>query len=105
MKLRTGDQVQIIAGKDRGRKGKITKIFPQKGSVIVEGLNQYKRHLKRRSDQQPGGIVAVERPLDVSKVQLVCPTCKKLTRVGFKVSEHEKQRICKKCQAPITKKS
>ena len=105
MKLKVGDQVMVMTGKDKGKSSKITKVFPQKGKVIVEGVNKYKRHLKKQSDKNPGGIVEIERAIWVENVQLICPTCKKTTRVGYHVTDQEKQRVCKKCQAPITTKS
>lgn len=104
MKLRVHDTVAVIAGKDLGKQGKITKIYPKTQKVVVEGINMYKRHMKRQSDQQPGGIVSVERPMDVSKVQLVCPSCKAVTRVGMDVSKGAKERICKKCGKPVAAK-
>ncbi len=106
MKLHVNDQVIVTTGKDKGIKGKITLVLPKDSAVIVEGVNKFKRHVKRRSDKEPGGIVAVERPLNVAKVALVCPQCKKITRVGYqKVENGEKIRICRKCgQAIGTKK-
>ena len=105
MKLRIGDQVVVIAGKDKGKKGKITKVFPQKGKVIVEGINKYKRHMKKQSDKNPGGIVEIERAIWVDNIQIICPTCKKPSRVGYQINNQDKQRVCKKCQAPIIVKS
>lgn len=105
MKLKINDTVRIIAGKDKGRSGKITKVYPKQSKVIVEGINKYKRHLKRQSDKNPGGIVEVERPIWANKVQLVCPVCKKPTRIGIQISNQSKQRFCKQCQAPINQKS
>lgn len=101
MKLKTADIVIVTSGKDKGKTGKITKVLPKKGKVIVEDINKYKRHLKRQSDKNPGGIVEVERAIWTSNLKLICPTCKKPTRVGYKVTKSNKQRICKKCLAPI----
>lgn len=104
MKLQLNDTVLVIAGKDKGKKGKITQTLPKKDAIIVEGANKYKRHMKKQSDKNPGGIIEIERPLAVSKVQLICPTCKKPTRIGYQVTSGEKRRTCKKCQATITNK-
>lgn len=102
MKLKINDPVLIVAGKDKGKKSKITKVFPQKHTVIVEDANKYKRHLKKQGDN-PGGIVEVERPLPTANVSLICATCKSPTRVGYQVTNTSKVRICKKCQAQIDK--
>ncbi len=98
MKLRKGDEITITAGKDKGKKGKIETILPKEQAVLILGKNMYKRHLKRRDEKNPGGIVDMPRPLPVSNIALVCPKCKKLTRVGFSVFGNEKQRICRKCR-------
>jgi large subunit ribosomal protein L24 len=105
MKLKLNDQVKIVTGKDTGKTGKVTKILNKANRVIVEGYNKYKKHLKKQSDKNPGGIVAIERALDISKVQLVCPSCKKITRVGYQIlPTGDKIRICKKCQAQLDTK-
>ena len=102
MKLMIDDKVQITAGKDKGKQGKITKVFPKKNTVIVEGANKYRRNMKKQSDKNPVGIVEIERPLPISNVALICPSCKKTTRVGFEASaDGTKNRVCKKCQAHI----
>lgn len=95
-KFRVGDTVKIVSGKDRGRQGKIERIFPKKGNVLIPGINIYKRHVKGRPGQK-GGVYDVPRPLAFSKIALICPRCKKPTRVGFRVLKDEKVRICKKC--------
>lgn len=102
MKLKKGDLVMITAGKDRQRKGKIEKVFPKKGQVLVSKLNLYKKHVKAKSKEEPGGIVDVSRPIFVAKVALVCPKCKKNTRVGYILDKKgKKKRVCKKCQKNI----
>lgn len=106
MKLKLNDKVIIVSGKDKGRTGKVTKVLVSQGQVIVEGLNQYKRHLKKRSAKEPGGIVAIERPLNSAKVALICPSCKKPTRVMLQlIPNGDKVRVCKKCQAQIDTKA
>jgi large subunit ribosomal protein L24 len=102
MKLKKQDTVVITAGKDRGKTGKITKLFPSLNKVLVEGANKYKKHLKAQGERKPGGIIDIEKPLPVANVALLCPTCKQQTRVGFKFDKSgAKLRICKKCKATI----
>lgn len=100
MKLHKGDTVLVTAGKSRGRQEKIEKVFPKKGEVLVPGVNQYKKHVKPQGDR-PGDIVTLSRPLNISKVALICPACKLPTRVGFKVEGDKKVRVCRKCDAVI----
>ncbi len=101
MKLKKGDEIIVTVGKDKGRKGKVERVFPKDGSIVVPGINVYKRHQKKRDEKHPGGIISIPRALDVSKVMLVCPSCKKQTRVGFSVLKDEKVRICRKCGQKI----
>ncbi len=101
MKIKKGDKVKVIAGKDRGREGKVEKVYINSSRVLISGVNQYKRHV-RKNDQMPqGGIVDVPRPIDASKLMIVCPKCNKLTRVGYKVEKNKKVRICLKCDSKI----
>jgi large subunit ribosomal protein L24 len=100
-KLKKGDEVVVVAGKDSGKKGKIEKVFSKTNKVLVSGVNLYKRHLKARSQKQPSEIITITKPLPVSNVILVCPKCKKQTRVGFKLEKNDKKRICKKCKAEL----
>lgn len=101
MKLKKGDQVVITIGKDKRNKGKVDRVFPEKDSVLVAGMNLYKRHVRRKDEKNPGGVVDVARPLSVAKVRLICPKCKLPTRVGFDGSGDAKHRICKKCKKVI----
>ena len=102
MKLKKGDTVKILLGKDKGRKGKIQRLFTKEGKVLVEGVNIYKKHLKSQGEQKKGGIIEISRPMIISKVALICPSCSKPTRVGYQLSKGSgKQRICKKCKANI----
>ncbi len=102
MKLRKGDQVLIISGKDKGKKGKIEKVYPKQLKVLIPGVNIYKKHIKK-SDQFPqGGKIEVPRPINISKVMLICPKCNKPTRVGFVIEKKKKFRFCKKCQSRIS---
>ncbi len=101
MKLIKGDTVTITTGKDKGRSGAITVAFPKKNTIVIKGLNLFKKHTKAQGDQK-GGIIEHERPILVSKVALVCPHCKKLTRVGYQIdTAGSKHRICKKCKTVL----
>lgn len=98
-KIKKGDQVQILAGKDQGKSGTVEKVDPKKGKVAVSGLNMFKRHV-RKYGQIEGGIIEILKPLNISNVALVCPKCKKATRVGFDLT-NGKKRVCKKCKAVV----
>ena len=110
MHVRSKDQVVVISGKDKGKKGKITAAYPKTDKVVVEGVNMVTKHQKARNAMQPGGIIHKEAPIDASNVMLVCPKCGKAARVSHKVTMVETEnggkkrkmiRVCKKCQAEI----
>ena len=102
MKLRTGDTVKILKGKDSGRIGKVEKVFPKEAKVLVEGVNQFKRHVKAKAQGQKSEIITLTKPLSASNVMLQCPKCKKPTRVGYKIlKDGNKTRFCKKCSAEV----
>ena len=101
MKLKKDDLIKVVLGKDKGKTGKIEKVFSKLNKVLVTGVNQYKRHLKGRSQGQKSEIVTITKPLPVSNVILICPSCKKTVRIGFKVTDKNKVRICKKCGKEI----
>jgi len=103
LKLKKRDKVKVLRGKDKGRDGEIETVFPAKMKVLVPGVNIYKKHVKGVRGQK-GGIYDVPRPLDFSKVALVCPKCKKATRVGFKMAGSEKVRVCRKCGREVDSK-
>jgi len=100
IKFKIGDTVIVTSGKDRGREGKIEKIFPKKSLALIPGINVYKKHVKGFSGQK-GGIYDIPKPIVFAKIALVCPKCKKQTRVGFKMAGNEKVRVCKKCSKEI----
>jgi large subunit ribosomal protein L24 len=104
MKIKKNDQVQIMAGKDRGKRGKVLRTIPSSNKLVVEGLNVIKKHKKARRGGEKGQRIEIAAPLSVSNVTLVCPNCGKLTRVEFKVEGDNKSRICKKCKAQISTK-
>ena len=99
--VKTGDNVMIISGKDKGHTGKVLQVSPAEGKVIVEGQNMVTKHVKPRRQGEQGGILQKEAPIYACKVQKVCPKCNKPTRIGHKVEGDKKVRICKKCGAEI----
>jgi len=102
MKIRKNDTVIIIAGKDRGKKGKVRRALPDKNRVIVEGLNMIKRHSRARRAARQAGIIELEAPIHVSNVMLLCDKCGKPTRVNFRfLADSKKVRICNSCQEVI----
>ncbi len=106
MKIKKGDKIKIIAGKDRGREGVVDQVLPKEKAVVIPGLNIYKKAIRPKKEQDKGGIVDVARPLAVAKVMLLCPKCHQPTRVGYQISgqntkDQEKIRICKKCREAI----
>jgi large subunit ribosomal protein L24 len=102
MKLKKGDNVKILSGKDRGKTGVILKAFPEDGRIMIDGLNVFKKRSKPRKQGEKGQIVAVSRPLAAAKVMLICPNCKSPTRIGGRMEGSRKARYCKKCQAIIS---
>ncbi|OGM10593.1 50S ribosomal protein L24 [Candidatus Woesebacteria bacterium RBG_16_36_11] len=103
LKLKVGDKIKVLTGKDKGRDGEIEKIFAKKGLLVIPGINIYKKHVKGYQGQK-GGIYEIPRPMIFSKVALICPKCKKATRVGIRLVDKEKVRICKKCGKQIDSK-
>jgi len=101
MKIRKGDTVLIISGKYRGKKGKVLGTFPKEKKILVEGVNLVKKHQKPRRTGEKGQIVELPKPIDVSNTKLICPKCQKAVRVGYKITEGKKYRICKKCGQEI----
>lgn len=101
MKLKKGDTVIVRIGKDKGKKGKVQSVFPKEGTLIVEGINVFKRHMKKKDDKHPSGIIDVTKPITFSKLTLLCPKCNKATRIGYLVVKGEKLRICRKCEQRI----
>ena len=95
-KLRKEDLVQVIAGKDRGKKGKIIRIDRDKGRVIVSGVNMVKKAMKKRKQTDRGGIIEIEAALHLSNVMIVCSKCGP-TRIGYKIEGESKKRVCRKC--------
>jgi len=101
MKIKKGDKVKVVAGKDKDREGKVERVYQGGKKLMIPGVNLYKRHVKKNDNMPKGGIVDVPRPIDSAKVMLVCPKCGKMTRVGFKIEKNKKSRICHKCKSKI----
>ena len=102
MKIKKGDTVLVTRGKDKGKQGSVEKVFASRGVVVVPGVNEYKKHIKKNVTGQASEIVTMTRPLSLATVALICPKCKKQTRVGYmKTKEGKKIRICRKCKKEI----
>ncbi len=97
MKIKKGDQIKIISGKDRLKTGVVLRVFPKDDKVVIDGLNLYKKRSRPKKQGEKGEIVLVPRPLSVSNVMLICKNCKKPTRVGYRHEGQDKVRFCKKC--------
>lgn len=103
--VKKGDLVMVIAGKDRGKSGRIIRVIPKEERVVVERINLVKKHLRASPTTGQGGIVEVEAPIHVSNVMPICPSCNRPTRVGKKILEDgTKVRVCKRCGESIDKK-
>ena len=102
-RIRKGDQVEVIAGKDKGRRGKVLQVLPGAGRVIVEGVNKQKRHQKATQKVMQAGIVTKEGPIHLSNVMLFCGHCGKPTRVGTKVDGDVRERVCRSCGEPFAR--
>lgn len=109
MKFKKGDNVLIIAGKDKGRTGKIMKSLPKELKVLVEGINLKKKHVRPKREGEKGQVVQIPAPMDISNMKVICPKCGKATRVGYNIEKPAspsqggdiKSRICKKCKSQI----
>lgn len=101
MKIRKGDTVLIISGKYRGKTGKILRTFPKERKILVEGVNIVKKHQKPRKAGEKGQVIEMPSSINVSNVKLICSRCGKATRVGYKIVNDKKFRMCKKCSQEI----
>jgi large subunit ribosomal protein L24 len=103
MKIRKNDEIVVLQGKDRGKRGRVAFVFPKEGKVIVDGINTAKRHTKPRSAEKPGGILTKDMPLDASNVAVVCSSCGKGVRVGYRFDpDGTKVRICRSCGGDLS---
>ena len=101
MKIRKGDEVEVVRGKEKGKKGKVEKVFANLGQVLIPNINTFKRHKKARLQNETSEIITITKPLPVSNVELICPNCHKKTRIGYKVEKDTKVRICRNCKKVI----
>ena len=95
-KIRKNDTVEVIAGKDKGKRGTVVRVILKKDAVIVSGVNIVKKAMKKKSQQDQGGIAEIEAPLNISNVAIVCKKCG-ATRIGYKLDGDKKVRVCRKC--------
>ena len=102
LKIKKGDRVRVLTGKDRGKSGEVMRAIPETGKVIVDGVNIAKKHQRATSATMQGGIIDKDMPIPVANVALICPNCGKPTRVGYKIDgDGTKVRICKKCNGEM----
>ncbi|RJO60039.1 50S ribosomal protein L24 [candidate division WS5 bacterium] len=102
VKIKKGDKVYVLTGKDRGKTGIVSNVFSKESKAVVEGVNVVKKTVKGSQKNPQGGIVEKASPIDMSNIQVICPGCNKSARLGFKVlKDGKKERICKKCGREI----
>ena len=101
MRIRKGDNVQVLSGNDKGKTGEVLEVMQKEDKVVVKGVNVRKKHVKARKQGDESGIIPVECAIPVSKVNVVCPKCGKTTKVGYSVEKDQKIRVCKKCGAKL----
>jgi large subunit ribosomal protein L24 len=101
MKLKKGDNVLIIAGKDKGRTAKILKSLVKERRVLVEGMNLKRKHIKPKREGEQGQVISVATPVDISNTKFLCPKCGKAARIGYQINGDKKVRICKKCKSEV----
>ena len=100
-RIRKGDTVQAMKGKDNGKKGRVLTILVDKKKALVEGINMLKKHKRRTQQDQQGGIISIESPISLSNLMLVCKSCNRAVRVGIKITNKTKTRICKSCKEAL----
>ena len=101
MRIRKGDNVQVLSGNDKGKTGEVLEVIPKEDKIVVKGVNVRKKHVKARKQGDESGIIPVECAIPASKVNVVCPKCGKVTKVGYRVDNDKKVRVCKKCGAEL----
>ncbi len=103
MKIKKGDTVKILSGKDRNKRGKVARVLPREFKVVVDGVNLKKKHQRSRRQDKKGQVILMPAPISASAVELVCPACGKPTRVGYRLNvTGKKVRYCKKCRADVS---
>lgn len=101
MRIKKGDNVQVLSGNDKGKTGEVIEVIPKEDKIIVKGVNIRKKHVKARRQGDESGIIPVECAIPSSKVNVVCSKCGKATKIGYSVEKDQKVRICKKCGAKL----
>lgn len=101
MKIKKGDQVKILSGKDKGKTGSVLKVTPETDRIVVEGINTFKKRVRPKKQGEKGEVITLPRSINISNVSLICKNCKKPTRVGVRMNGDKKERYCKKCEATI----
>lgn len=101
MRIKKGDNVQVLSGNDKGKTGEVLEVIPKLNRVIVKGVNVRKKHVKARKQGDESGIISVECSIPSSKVNVVCPKCGKATKIGYSMEKDQKVRVCKKCGAKL----
>jgi len=101
MKIKKGDTVLLITGKDKGKKGKVLQSLPSKNKIVAENLNLRKKHVKPKKSGEKGQIIEFPTPFNVSNASLICPKCSKPSRIGYLIENGKKFRFCKKCKSKI----
>jgi large subunit ribosomal protein L24 len=99
--IKKDDEVQVIHGKDRGTRGRVVRVLPREGRVMVEGVARAKKHARASKRRQQGGIIDIEQFIDISNVAIVCKSCGQATRVGHRVEDGRKVRVCRNCGAEL----
>lgn len=101
MRIKKGDNVSVLSGNDKGKTGEVLEVMPKTDKIVVKGVNIRKKHVKPRKAGEEGGIISVECAIPSSKVNVVCPKCGKVTKIGYTMEKDEKVRVCKKCGAKL----
>jgi large subunit ribosomal protein L24 len=97
MRLRAGDRVKVISGKDAGKESRISKVYPKTNQIIVEGVNTAKRHTRPRGQTMQGGIIDKDMPIDASNVMIMCEDCGRPVRIAYRIDDSGKYRVCGRC--------
>ncbi|PIR97838.1 MAG: 50S ribosomal protein L24 [Candidatus Colwellbacteria bacterium CG10_big_fil_rev_8_21_14_0_10_42_22] len=99
MKIKKGDKVIVLKGKDSGKSGKVLRIMPEDSRLVIEGLNLLKKTVRAKKGGEKGQVIDTPSPINLANVQLICSSCNKATRVGYRIKGSKKERYCKKCEA------
>ena len=99
--IKRDDEVEVIHGKDRGQRGRVVRVLPREGRLMVEGVARAKKHSRPSKRRQQGGIIDVEQFVNISNVAVVCKSCGQATRVGHRIEDGKKIRVCRKCEADL----